>query len=78
MMITQNIIDMPNPIATAVPYSFSPKRLAIDAFTTLFDITAMRIVVAASMVVKSPALAPVAYVILIASTSASPEMSASQ
>jgi hypothetical protein len=51
--------------------------LAIDALTILFDITAMRIVVAAMMVVKSHDLAPVEYAILIASTSARPDMRAS-
>lgn len=72
------MIDIPNPVITAFQYSFSPNLLAIEAFTMLFDITAISIVVAAIIVVKSPDLAPVEYAILIASTSASPETRASQ
>lgn len=64
---------VPNPINTFFPYVFSPKRYAIDAFTVLFDITAMSIVVAAINAGISPIFAPSATVRLIASTSASHE-----
>ena len=59
MTMKPRTIEIPNPVITAFPYSRSPNLLAIDAFTTLFDITAMRMVVAAMIVVKSPALAHV-------------------
>ena len=71
------IILTQKPIPTRFPYSFSQNLYAIEAFTTLFDITAIRIVVAAITRVKSPDFAPVEYAILIASTSARPEISAS-
>ncbi len=76
MTMKPRTIDIPNPVITAFPYWRSPNLLAIDALTILFDITAMRIVVAAMMVVKSHDLAPVEYAILIASTSARPDMRA--
>ena len=52
-------MDILKPVITEFPYSFSQNLFAIDAFTILFDITAISMVVAAIIVVKSPDLAPV-------------------
>ncbi len=45
------------PMSTLFPNEGSPKRYAMDAFTVLFDITAMRIVVDAMIRLTSPAFA---------------------
>lgn len=70
-------IDIPKPIITARPKSFSPKRPAIEAFTKLFDITAMRIVEAASIIGRSHSADLEAISCVIASTSASHDIAPS-
>jgi hypothetical protein len=55
--ITPARMETQNPRNTRFPYSFSPNRYAIDAFTILLDITAMRIVVDAIMRVNIHSLA---------------------
>lgn len=67
-------IEIPNPVITAFPKSFSPKRPAIEAFTKLLDITAMSIVDAASIMGRSHSADLEAISCVIASTSASPDM----
>ena len=69
MILTQN------PRRTILPNHASPKRYAIDAFTVLFDITAMRIVVAAIVRGIDPSFAHSDIVKFTASTSANPETS---
>lgn len=75
--VSPNRIDRPNPITTPRPKSFSQNRYAIDAFITLFDIAAMRIVDAAIMSAILPSLALDAISCVIASTSARPEIAPS-
>ena len=73
MMIAPERIEIPNPEKTALPKTFSQNRLAIDAFTILFDMTAMRIVEEARSIgiAFSELLDAISWV--IASTSARPE-----
>jgi hypothetical protein len=73
MMIAPERIEIPNPEKTAFPKTFSPKRLAIDAFTMLFDITAMRIVEEARSIGIAFSALLDAISCVIASTSARPE-----
>jgi hypothetical protein len=68
-------IESPKPRRTLRPYSFSPKRYAIDAFTVLFDMTAMRMVVAAMRAGIDPSFAHSDIVKFTASTSANQEIS---
>lgn len=56
---------------TFFPNFFSQNLNAILAFTTLFDITAIRIAEVATAHTRSPSLDSVAIVCVIASTSAS-------
>ena len=60
---------------TARANPFSQNLPAIEAFTTLFDMTAMSIVDAAIIRVGLPDRDSLAIVCVIASTSASPEIS---
>ncbi len=55
--IEPNSIDIPNPVTTPLQKSLSPNRYAIDAFTILFDIAAMRIVDAAIIMAMLPSQA---------------------
>lgn len=67
------MIEIPKPFMTAFPKTLSPKRLAIDALTKLLDMTAIRMVEAATISVGFPRTDSLAIVCVIASTSARPE-----
>ncbi len=76
MTATQNIIEIMNVHRTLRPNSFSPNRHAILHFTILFDMTAMRIDVAAIKSPIDPSCAFVAISCVIASTSANQDTTA--
>lgn len=72
--ISPSNMDAPNPITTPLPNSFSPNLKAIEAFTILFDIAAIRMVDAAIVSVILHSLALDAMSCVMASTSARPEI----
>lgn len=67
-------IEIPNPIKTFFPKFFSHIRYAIDALTILLDMVAIRIVVDAITSESEPSSDFPAISIVIASTSAKPEI----
>lgn len=73
IVISPRIIEAQKPMSTFLPNSRSPKRYAMDAFTVLLDITAIRIVVAATKSGIEPSFAHSDIVKFTASTSANPE-----
>lgn len=75
MVRIQRIIEIENPVSTFLPYSFSPNLYAIEALTVLLDITAIRIVVAATKIGIDPSFAHSDIVKFTASTSANHERS---